>query len=1157
MSITRFRPIPVAALLLSMVGCIPPQEKDKKKEEAAASARKMPDRRGIAVPTLSLAELAEPPGGAKLLNMASAEGLGYPRFPDHLSGVVVFCAEGDLWQVSAKGGLARRLTVHRGEELFPKFSPDGKWLAFSGDYDGNQDVFLMPSVGGVPRRLTFHPADDQVIGWTPDGSSILFRSRRHHPHGDWTLHTVPVKGGDPVMLPLDRAARLTYEPSGKRVAINLTSREFRNWKRYAGGRAAQILVGDLEGGRFKKLTTFKGTNAFPMWHKERIYFLSDRTGTMNIWSMTASGEDLKQHTRHTDYDARFPSLGQGKIVYQHKAGLRILDPEKGEDRPVDVRVVSDALRTRTRFTNPARYLRRFALSSDGSALALEIRGDLHLLPAVKEGVKVRVSWSSSSREQGVAFSPDGKELATISDRTGETEIHVFDAEGKKPERQVTSGGNCFKYPPRWSPDGKHLVFSDSENRLFLVPAKGTGNKAPLLVDSSPHGRLSEYRFSPDSRYLAYTKPNDNYFRSVFLYDIEKKKITRITDEFHYDWSPSWSLDGKYLAFLSDRTINPLLDQMDRETILDKMTKPYLVLLASKTPSPFLPKKPGKAEPKKQEKKKEAGKKTPEKVVVDLDGIENRIVEVPVKAGNLDGLWMGDGVILYSRHPTLGMADWEEMVFGGGSSFDLMHFDMEKRKESSYLAGVKGYSVSLDGKKMAVRLLKGKDGPVDLYVFDLKPKPPQEKELAEHLIPVRKIRKEVDPLKEWEQIFNETWRMMRDFFFAPDMAKVDWKAMWKKYRKLLPHVTTRRELSDLLGEMVSELSLGHTYIWGGDLRGAGRVSVGLLGADLIPHPSGFYQFKKIYSGANWDKKRFSPLTLSHVNVSEGQFLIRIDGRLVRAGENVSSRLQKAGGELVTLTVNTTPSEAGGRDVEVRTLRSERHVRYYTWIRKNLEHVSKKTGGRVGYLHIPDMMTSGMVEFDRLFYPQVRKQGLIVDARWNRGGFVSQIMVKRLTRKILSWSRARRGYMGPYPQNTLNGKLVVLTNESAGSDGDIFPRAIQVAKAGPVIGTRTWGGVVGINMAFPLVDRGVSTRPTYFAWWEPVRRWRLEGEGVTPDIEVENDPAQAFKGVDAQLERGISVILGLLAKDPPQKPDLSGSPDKRKETWVGKYGRTDRP
>jgi tricorn protease len=407
------------------------------------------------------------------------------------------------------------------------------------------------------------------------------------------------------------------------------------------------------------------------------------------------------------------------------------------------------------------------------------------------------------------------------------------------------------------------------------------------------------------------------------------------------------------------------------------------------------------------------------------------------------------------------------------------------------------------------------------------------------------------------MFHETWRMMRDFYFAADMCKVDWPAMGKKYAALLPRVASRDELEDLLGEMVAELSLGHTYVWGGDQRPVERVPVGLLGADFEPHESGRYRIARIYSGAGWDPKRASPLTLAHAQVREGEFLQKIDGRPLRAGDNVYSRLQKAAGELVQLTVSSDAAGLKARAVEVTTLRSETPVRYYDWVKRNREEVARRTAGRVGYLHLPDMMTAGMVEFDRWFYPQVFKQGLVVDARWNRGGFVSQMIVKRLVRRVLSWAKARTGYVAPYPENTLNGRLVVLTNERAGSDGDIFPRAIQVAQVGPVIGTRTWGGVVGINLQLPLVDKGVSTRPGYFAWWEPERRWGVEGEGVHPDIVVENDPGAEFRGIDAQLARGIETALALLAKSPPQPPAFGEHPDKRKETWVKRYGKTNVP
>jgi tricorn protease len=1104
-------------------------------------------------PRLALEEAAKPVGAVSGLG---EEYGAYPRFPDLHGEVVVFAAEGDLWQASLRGGLARRLTSHPGTELFPHFSPDGKHLAFSGEYDGNQDVFVMPAVGGAPRRLSFHPALDQVLGWTAKGDAILFRSQRDHPHGDWTLYTISPEGGDPTRLPLSRAARLAYEPGGERVAVNLTDRDFRRWKRYAGGTSAQIFVGDLKGGPFRKLTTFKGTNAYPMWHGGRIYFLSDRTGTENLWSMTPEGQDLKQHTRFDDYDVRFPSLGDGRIVFQHRAELQLLDLKSGAVRPIPVRVLSDALSTRTRFTDPARYLRRYELSPDGKYLGLEIRGNLHLIPAAKEGRRIRVSRGSASRQQGISFSDDGKQIATTSDASGETEIAILDSRGVKEPRALTRGGARFKYPPLWAPGGKLIAYAESDNRLYLVSSvKGD----PVEVDHSPYDRITDYAFSPDGRWLAYSKVEENYFSSIFLYDCERKKSTRVTESSFNDWYPTWSTDGKYLAFLSDRTINPFVDRLDLETIIDKATKPYLVLLAQKTPSPFLPRDPERDEEKEKKEKAAEKAKAGEQaklptVTVDLEGIGDRIVEVPVPAGNLGGLQVGEDAILYLSHPSRGMTDWEKIWWGAEEpTATLKRFDLKKKKEATFAEGIVSYEVSRDGKTIVLRRKKTR-----LYAFKLAEKAPTEKELAEHALPLPAIREQVDPPAEWRQIYREVWRMMRDFYFAEDMGKVDWAAMGKKYLSLLDRIASREELEDLLGELVAELSLGHTYIWGGEMRPVERVPVGLLGADLEPDAaSGHYRFKRIYAGANWDPERLSPLTLSHVKVREGDYLIKIDGRPIKVGESPYSRLQRAAGELVQLTVSSDPKGVLGRDVEITTLKKEGPVRYHAWVKQNRERVAAQTKGQVGYLHLPDMMTAGMVEFDRWYYPQVRKAGLIVDGRWNRGGFVSQIMIKRLMRTILSWSKSRSGWVGPYPENTLNGRVVVLTNERAGSDGDIFARAVQVAKIGPVIGTRTWGGVVGINMSHPLVDKGVSTRPGYFAWWEPARGFRLEGEGVTPDLVVENDPGAEFRGTDAQLEKGIETMLELLRKNPPKPPAFGESPDKRKETWVKSYGQTDRP
>ena len=1147
-------------LLIGLLAACPPPGQDTK----------APRAQGPIVPTVPLIEAAKPAAGAKLATARMDLG-GYPRFPDHHSGVVVFTAEGDLWQAAATGGLARRLTTSTGEERFARFSPDGKLLAFAGDYDGNQDVFVMPAAGGVPRRLTFHPSADQPLGWTRDGKSVLFRSQRDGPHGDWTLYTIAPEGGDPQRLPLFRASRLAYEPGGARVAINRVDRDFRSWKRYAGGTAAKIFVGPLAG-PFKKLTTFKGTNALPMWHGGRIYFLSDRTGTMNIWSTTPEGSDLKQHTRFSDYDVRFPSLGDGKIAFQQRAELHLLDLRSGQVAAVPLQIISDTTRSRLRFTDPVKYLTRLALSPDGKQLGLQIRANLHIIPTRKEGRRVQVTRGSASRQQGIAFSDDGKRIASISDASGESEVVIYDARGAKPPRQLTSGGTRFKYPPTWAPGDELLAYVDSENRLYLVNvSEGTASATPKEIDHSPHGRLGELTFSPDGRYLAYSKLDDNTFRSIFVYDTADKRILRVTSAYFSDHAPCWSPDGKYLAFLSARSLNPYIDRFDAESLIDKATKPYLVLLSAKTRSPFLPPeldandapddadeaaKGGPAAGGAKGKggaNKAASKKAPAvKVELDADGLAERLVEVPVPAGHLRHLVAVKGALFYLSYPSMGLADWQKTFFAGLEPVaELVRFDLKKKKHETFAKGLVDFAISRNGKMMVWRQPKTK-----LFAFELGPKAPAGKALAAKALPLPAIREAIDPRQEWAQIYKETWRMMRDFYWTKGMAQVDWKAIGDKYARLVPRVATRAELSDVLGEMVAELSLGHTYIWGGDQRRARRVPVGLLGADLVADASGHYKFGHVYQGANWDPARQSPLTLSHARVQEGDYLLAIDGQPLKVGDNVYRRLQKAAGELVQLSIAKTP-QGDARQVEITTLRSEVAVRYYSWVKKNRELVAQKTKGKVGYLHLPDMMNAGLVSFDRWYYPQVRKQGLIVDARWNRGGFVSQMLINRLARRVLAWARSRSGYVATYPDNTLVGPLVVLTNERAGSDGDIFPRAVQVAKLGQVIGTRSWGGVVGINLQNRLVDKGISTRPGY-AFWDLKRGWGLEGEGVHPDIVVDNDPAAMYRGQDAQLERAIVEIQAALAKHPPQRPDFDKPrPDKRKKTWVDRYGQTQKP
>ena len=1075
------------------------------------------------------------------LTAAADASTGYLRTPDIHGDTVVFCAEGDLWTVAAGGGLARRLTTHDGAETNPSFSPDGKWIAFSGQYDGNRDVFVMPAAGGEPRRLTWHPAPDEVIGWTPDGQRILFRSWRESAPTSWELFSVPAAGGDVQRLPLGWCSRLDIDPASGRYAFNRINRESRTWKRYRGGLAATIWVGDPKQEDYREVTTFTGTNGYPMWHGGRIVYLCDEGGTANLWSMQPDGSDRKQLTHEDVWDARWPSMGpDGRVVYMLAGGIKLFDPASGQSREIPIELPSERLLTRERYSDVARYVTGFSLSPDGDRLAVVARGEIFSVPA-EDGVTLAVTRGNGAREEAAEFSPDGKRLLYLTDEGHEESFRTADAWGRGDVKVVVPAAERgYHYPAVWAPDGKHIAYGDDQQTLWVAPADGG---KPVQADASDRAPITDYTWSPDGRWLAYTKRLDNDFASVFIYDSQDKETRRITSVYTEDQSPAWDPDGKYLYFSSSRAMNPVFGSRDFNVVEANNVKLYLTLLQADGENPFahlegMP--PGAEDEKDKEKAKDkdkADKKDKDKkddedkdddalepVKIDFDGIGNRSVALDVPAGQYGGLGAVSGKLFYFSRPLQG---WSEGQDEDGPGATLMAFDLESKEADTFMDGVAAYSLALKADKIAVAKGRG-----ELYVVGTGSAP---SDLGESRVSLDGIVIDLDPREEWSQIYYEAWRRMRDRYWDPNMAGADWKSLRDQYASLLPRLANRDDLRDLLGELIGELSTSHTYVWGGDYAVRPQsVATGLLGADLA-REGDVYRVARIYYGDEADDLP-SPLLAAGVNVKVGDVLLAVNGRGFAADRPFLASLENFADKDVLLTV---AADAAGkkdrRDVVVHTLGSENALRYADWVRHNREWVDKQSGGKFGYLHIPDMGYDGMTTFDRWFYPQCDKEGMVVDCRWNGGGFVSQILLERFRRPVTAWDRNRWGRLDKYPQMSLNGPFVVLTNQFAGSDGDIFPRAVQIEKLAPVIGKRSWGGVIGINMARILVDGGVVTYP-YSAWWDRMGGWSIENHGVDPDIEVENQPEDVAAGKDSQLERGLAELTRLHKENPPAKPDF---------------------
>jgi tricorn protease len=1071
------------------------------------------------------------PGEARLL-----------RFPAIHGKQLVFTYAGDLYTVPSDGGVSRRLTSHEGFEMFAHFSPDGKTLAFTGQYDGNTEVYSMPAEGGTPKRLTWTATlsrDDVsdrmgpnniVMGWTPDGKNILFRSRMHS-FNDFIgqLFLVAATGGVPVQLPLPRGGFASYSPDGKKLAYNRIFREFRTWKRYRGGLADDVWIYDFETKKTENITPGSAaSDIFPMWAGDRIYFVSDRDEAvrMNVWVCDLTSKTTRQVTFFKDFDVKFPSLGDDAIVFENGGWIYRLDLETQKVARVPIRILDDQAASRTAVVNVSKNISNYEISPDGKRALFGARGDVFTVPA-KTGQTHNLTATPGTHERNAQWSPDGKHIAFVSDATGEDEIHVISPDGKGPTQQLTTDGDTYKYELSWSPDSKKILWSDKKLRLQYVDL---ATKKVTAVARADTWEIRDAVWSPDSRWIAYSQQERDSLNKVSLYSVEQDKTYAVTDGWYASGSPCFSGDGKYLFFESSRDFNPIYSGTEWNHAYQDMTRIYFVTLSKATPSPFRPRTEEEgAEPSRDSKDpkdpkenkeskdtKDEGKKDGS-LKVEPDGLLDRVVDLPIQPANYRNLRSVGNTLYYIRQ---GSKDAKPAFF---------LYDLSNRKETS-LGSVAGFEISADGKKMLVSQ-DGKYGIVDL---------PKGTVTIGEPLDLSGMEVKLDHHQEWAQIYRESWRQMRDFFYDPDLHGVDWKAIRARYEPLLAHVNHRADLTYVIGEMIGELNCGHTYVGGGDMPHPQRVSLGLLGARLERHPSGYYKIAHILRGAPGDTRVRSPLGGVGVDVKEGEFLIAIDGQAVNELTSPYEALVNKAGKVVTLTINAEPRAQGARDVLVQPLGSESELNYQEWVQGNLRKVTEATGGKVGYLHVPDMQTNGLNEFNRQFYPQVRKKALIIDMRGNGGGNVSPMLIERLRREIAMITISRNSIPNVDPSAMVWGPMVCLLNEFSASDGDLFPFRFRQHKLGKLIGKRSWGGVVGIRGTLPLLDGGTLNRPEFSRYDIEGKEWIIEGHGVDPDILVDNDPALEFAGTDEQLDKAIAVILEELKTQeksiPPVPPTL---------------------
>jgi tricorn protease len=1075
---------------------------------------------------------------AAVLAQAGPDTTRLLRFPTTNGDQIVFCYAGQLYTVSKDGGVARRLTSGPGYTSFPHFSPDGKQLAFTSQYDGNTEVYVMPGDGGEPKRLTTTATlgrDDVsdrmgpnniVMGWQNTQPQVVFRSRRTSFNsfiGD--LETVGLDAELPKQLPVPRGGFVSFSPDDSKMAFNRIFREFRTWKHYRGGMVDDVWIYDFKTGTTENLTNDPGQDICPMWGPDnKVYFLSDRDNRMNLFSIDLASKELKQLTIFKDFDIKFPTIGKDSIVFEEAGYIWRYDLGTGKAAPVPITIKEDFASGRAAFVDASKHVESVNLAPDGQRAIVVARGDLFSVP-MKEGTSRALTKTSNVHERDALWSPDGKWIAYNSDETGENELYVRSQDGKGQPQQLTKSADTYYYQPIWSPDSKKLLWSDRLQRLRYIDV---GSKAVTEVAQDKVGEIESYDWSPDSQWIAWGQPELNNQSRVYLYSIASKKAAPVTDEWYDSGRVAFSDDGKYLLLSSSRDFKPTFSQNEFQDIYVDMQRIYFVMLAKDTESPVGPRSDevGKADKKDKDKsdnkdaeKKDEGKKDDKSkkavtVKVDLDGIQDRIAALETAPANYNSLRLVDGRVFYLRRGIGDQAEGDDEDGGGtGPKSHLCSYSLEDRKET-VLGDVNSYQISFDGKKMLVKVDE------DYSIVDL---PKDKLETKDHKLELKGLDLVADRRSEWKQIYNESWRQMRDFFYSPTMNGVDWKAMRDKYAALVPFVNHRNDLTYLIGELIAELNNGHSYVGGGERPETPRIKLGLLGAQLSRDPSSrAYRIDRIMPGENWNKANRSPLTAVGLNLKAGDYILAVNGTPVSSLPNIYDALIGTADKQVILRVNSQPTEAGARDITVVPSADESPLYYLDWVRHNVDYVNKKTGDQVGYIHIPDMGQEGLNEFNKQFFPQIRKKGLIVDVRGNGGGFVSPLVIERLRHALVMVEMARNSVPQTNPPQTFLGPMVSLINEFSASDGDIFPYRFKTLGLGKLIGKRTWGGVIGIRNPLPLLDGGQLFRPEFAPYSKEGGKWVIESHGVDPDIVVDNDPGKEFKGEDQQLDRAIQEV-----------------------------------
>jgi tricorn protease len=1071
---------------------------------------------------------------------------------------IVFSYGGYLWSVPRAGGEARQLTTG-GHETEPFFSPDGSRLAFTGSYDGNADVYVMAAKGGEPRRLTWHPGQDDVVGWTPDGKKVLFTSGREAYADFQRLYTVSVQGGVPEVLPMWRGQAASFSPDAARIAYVPNVKWQEAWKRYHGGQTTPIYIVDLQTLKLEKVPRENSNDDDPVWVGDTVYFLSDRSGPVTLFAYDVRTKQVKQLLENKGLDLKSVSAGPDALVYEQFGGIYTYDLKSGKSQRVEIKVAGDLPATRPHWEKANDKIQSAAISPTGARAVFEARGDIFTAPAEKGDIR-NLTRSTSVAERDPAWSPDGKWIAYFSDESGEYALHLKDQSGLGEVKKLSLGNPpSFFYGPTWSPDSKKIAYTDKRLNVWYVDIE---KGQPVKVATDLYDAFAvpiSCSWSPDSKWITYARYLTNHLRAVFVYSLESAKNTQITDGLSDARLPEFDKGGKYLFFAASTDVGLGSSWLDLSGFQRPVSRSvYAVVLKKSDPNPVEPQSDDekiaekKAEEKKSEEKKadsktksvekgkgekEGDKKEGDKkeetvtVTIDFENIGQRIVALPVKAANYAALDAGKaGTLFVSEIPDVPSLTAPTLA-------TVSKFDLTTRKTEPFVAGVSAFAVSANGEKVLYRQGPGPAAPWFIAATGAAPKP------GEGQLKLDGMDVYVDPRAEWAQMYHEVWRIERDFLYSPNFHGVNLAAMEKKYEPYLKAAGGRADLNHLFIEMLGEITIGHMFVGGGDIPKAPEVKNGLLGADYKIE-NGKYRFARIFNGENWYPELRAPLTQPGVDVRNGDYLLEVNGVEVRADTEVYRYFENTAGKQIRIKVSANPDGKDAREATVVPLEQEFDLRNRAWEEDNRRKVDQLSGGKLAYVHVPDTATGGYINFNRFYFAQTDKQGAVIDERYNHGGAIADYIIDLLGRPLRNCATTREGDKWCSPMAQIYGPKTMIINEMAGSGGDALPWMFRQDKLGPLVGMRTWGGLVGIGGYPPLLDGGFVTAPRA-AIYGLHGEWEVENHGIAPDVEVENDPASVAAGRDPQLEKAVQLTLEALKKNPVVIPDHPPYPDYQKK------------